>query len=114
MKKLLMMTALLLTLPAMADEWEEEAPTSPWKISGFTDAGVGGFLQDNPVEQQTSLLELRTQLSANRYFGSTFFSHKTQGVLCRLTGVNNQRFAALTRSANMGAEARTLPLQITF
>lgn len=84
MKKLLMMTALLLTLPAMADEWEEEAPTSPWKISGFTDAGVGGFLQDNPVEQQTSLLELRTQLSANRYFGSTFFSSKTELVADRV------------------------------
>lgn len=60
-----------------SDDWQEK-PDSPWQISGFTDFGVGGFTKNNIVNSDQSLLELRSQLSINRYFGNTFFSSKTE------------------------------------
>ena len=63
------------------DDWQQEEKPSPWTLNGFVDFGGGDFTRDNVVEDSASLLELRTQFSANRYFGNTFFSSKTELLL---------------------------------
>lgn len=64
------------------DSWETETTEpSPWNLSGFTDFGYGEFVHDNPVDDTQSLLELRSQFSANRYFGNHFFSSKLELIL---------------------------------
>lgn len=60
-----------------ADTWQDERSESPWTVSGFSDLGAGDFVESNIVEHKQSLLESRSQLSASRYIGATFFSSKT-------------------------------------
>jgi hypothetical protein len=44
------------------DDWAEDA-VSPWKISGFTEAGYGYFLQDNIVPSSASLSEITARVN---------------------------------------------------
>jgi hypothetical protein len=44
------------------DEWSE-AVVSPWKFSGFVEAGYGYLLQDNIVESNASLSEITTRVN---------------------------------------------------
>lgn len=44
------------------DEWSE-ATVSPWKFSGFVEAGYGYLLQDNIVESNASLSEITTRVN---------------------------------------------------
>jgi len=44
------------------DTWVEEV-ASPWKFSGFTEAGYGYLLQHNIVDSHTSLNEITTRLN---------------------------------------------------
>ncbi|TWX51108.1 hypothetical protein [Colwellia hornerae] len=44
------------------DEWSEEV-VSPWKFSGFVEAGYGYLLQDNIVESNASLSEINTRVN---------------------------------------------------
>ena len=62
-------------------EWGKSEEPAPWTISYFTEVLVGGFANDPLVDSDFSAFENRWQLSANRYFGNTFFSSKFEFLL---------------------------------
>lgn len=64
-------------------QWQDE-PESAWTLSGFSEAYGGAFFKKNRVGNDESMLELRNELSANRYLGSHFFSSRLQLVADKL------------------------------
>lgn len=46
-----------------ADSWVDEAPASPWQLSGFIEAAHGKFLQTNLVKNDESLNELKARIN---------------------------------------------------
>ena len=46
-----------------ADAWAEQAPASPWQVTGFVEAAHGQFLQTNVTENNASLNELKARVN---------------------------------------------------
>jgi hypothetical protein len=47
------------------DDWGDEEVSSPWQVSGFSEAAYGQFLQNNVVDKTQALNEVRTRLEIN-------------------------------------------------
>ncbi|ARD44014.1 hypothetical protein [Colwellia sp. PAMC 21821] len=45
------------------DAWAEQAPASPWQVTGFVEAAHGQFLQTNVTENNASLNELKARVN---------------------------------------------------
>ena len=60
------------------DEEDSDSGGSVWLLSGFIDTSYGVFTEDNPVNSEQSIAEIRNHFSAQRYFGNAFFSAKLE------------------------------------
>jgi len=58
------------------DDWGEEEVISPWKFSGFAEAGYGYLLQDNIVKSSASLTEITARFNLDYSHDSFEFVSK--------------------------------------
>ncbi|GAA6203758.1 hypothetical protein [Thalassotalea sp. SU-HH00458] len=60
-----------------ADDWQETTQLSPWKFSYFVEVAYGKFMQNNIVESNASLSELRGRINLD--YSHAFFELTAKG-----------------------------------
>jgi hypothetical protein len=62
-----------------ADDWQETTELSPWKISYFVEVAYGRFMQNNVVESNASLSEIRGRVNVD--YSHEIFEFTAKGEL---------------------------------